>query len=285
VAALFQRGYLSLHLTGRDLIVVTAVIALLTILIAAAPLATGTPASGNESGIPPVVWEVVGISGPSGARDELTDAIRYTVQFQPGGVLAVTSRCNQSTGTYSADDRAQQLRVSIATVSPCASASRFWQESFAGLLNAVNRFEFDRDGFLVLAGDDERLWLRAQLTGVVWEWRMFRGGDDSRIEPDRPSDFTLSFAADDRLTIEAGCIRTMGTYTADGTAIEFVVDQPTRVTHPCEALTGQYLRDLGEVTSYVFRDGNLYLALWADAGIMEFAARYEAPQPETPQAG
>jgi hypothetical protein len=44
------------------------------------------------------------------------------------------------------------------------------------------------------------------------------------------------------------------------------------------------LRDLGDVSSYVFRDGKLYLALKVDAGIMEFhafplAASHATPAP------
>jgi hypothetical protein len=50
-------------------------------------------------------------------------------------------------------------------------------------------------------------------------------------------------------------------------------------------LAERYLRDLGDVSSHVFRDGNLYLALRADAGIMAFAARFAEPPRATPHAG
>jgi hypothetical protein len=52
---------------------------------------------------------------------------------------------------------------------------------------------------------------------------------------------------------------------------------------PHDLIADQYLRDLDKVTTHVFREGNLYLALWADAGILGFTACYQGVPQATPQ--
>ena len=121
--------------------------------------------------------------------------------------------------------------------------------------------------------------------GVTWEWQEFQGMDDSIVVPDNPEDYTLTFLPDGKTAIQADCNRAMGTYTVDDSTIDLVVGGVTRAMCPPGSLMDQYLRDLDEVSSHVFRDGNLYLALPVDSGIMEFVARYEAPPEATPESG
>ena len=87
------------------------------------------------------------------------------------------------------------------------------------------------------------------------------------------------------LAILAGCVRILGMYTVDGPIIGLSFDGPIPAGCQPEQLTRRYLRDLGDVSSHVFRDGHLYLALPADAGIMAFEARYAEPTGATPHAG
>ena len=265
--------------------VLTAGIALLAALIAAFPLAQGKEIPTYESEIPPVAWEVVGTSGPNGNRVALSDPERYTLQFQPHGKLVVAGGCNQSAGTYAAEGGMLEIKLSRSAMSPCPTAATSHEEWILVLLSAVTRYEFDHDGFLLLAEDDEKLWLRARLTGVVWEWQAFQGGDGSRVESGHPEDYTLTFLTEGNLSIQAGCHRAIGAYSTNGATIELQVGPATGVACPRQPRSEQFLRDLGEVTSHVFRDGTLYLALWADAGIMEFAARYPESPPATPRAG
>ena len=48
------------------------------------------------------------------------------------------------------------------------------------------------------------------------------------------------------------------------------------------SLSDDFVKDLGFVRSYVFRDGKLHLSLMADAGIMTFTATYDAETAATP---
>jgi heat shock protein HslJ len=158
-------------------------------------------------------------------------------------------------------------------------------DPFLILLQSATTFEFDDEGLLILTGPEGELSLRPSLTAVVWEWREFRGGDDSVVAPEHPENYTLTFLVDDKLAIRADCNRATGAYTVDGPSLELTVGGMTRAMCPPDSLSDRFVRDLGDVRSHVFRDGNLYLALMADAGIMEFVAHVPELDTATPVAG
>jgi heat shock protein HslJ len=262
-----------------------AALALVSMLIAPNLLAQATPAFRTDPAIPPVVWELVEIAAPGNGLPEITDPERYTVQFLPGGRLVAEADCNQVMGTYTADNDVLALDITLSdsTFAQCPSGSH--SKPFLALLDAATGFAVDPDGFLIIRGEQTHLRLRPTLPGVVWEWQDFRGGDDSLIAPHHPQDFTLTFMPDGNLQILAGCARTLGTYTIEGPTLQLSFEAPIRAECRLGSLAERYLRDLRDVSSHVFRDGNLYLALRADAGIMPFAARLGEPPRATPQTG
>jgi heat shock protein HslJ len=259
--------------------------ALISILLAATLLAQTPPRTGTEPPIPPVVWEPVEITAPSNGLPEIAELERYSVQFLPEGRLVAEAGCNQVIGIYTTgnDSLALDITLSDSTLAHCPSDVH--SEQFLELLDTVADFEIDPDGFLIVRGDQGLLWLLPALTGVVWEWQDVRGGDDSLVAPSNPHEYTLTFMPDGELQILASCVRTLGAYTVDGPILELSFDGPTRAECGPGSLAERYLRDLGDVSSHVFRDGNLFLAMRADAGIMAFAARPAEPLPATPQTG
>ena len=261
----------------------STVITLLSMLLAATPLARATPTPADEIAIPPVVWELVELSGAGESPVEVADLGHYTVQFQPDNKVALGLDCNNAAGTYMAEDGVLDVTVTVSTLKLCPTGSQ--TESTLALLESAIEYEFDPDGFLILAGTDGSLRLRAALTGVLWEWQNFRGSDDSFIEPERPEDFTLIFLPEGKLAIQGDCEGAKGTYFADGPSLQLSVGDETPTACSPDTLADQYLRDLDDVSSYVFRDGNLYLALRTDAGIMKFAARYDELPAATPRPG
>jgi heat shock protein HslJ len=255
---------------------------LMLALLLAAPPAQATPTP-NDTAIPPLVWELVELTGEDGSPIEIAEPASYTVQFLPDNTLAVRADCNQAAGTYTAGDGALELGLIASTLALCPPDSQ--AESFRSLLEQATTYAFDRDGFLLLGGDNGSLRLRASLVGVVWEWQEFAGGNDEIIRTENPADYTLTFLDDDKLAIQADCNRAMGTYEAEGPTLDLRVGGVTRVMCPPGSLMAGFLRDLGEVSSHVFREGHLYLALPVDAGILEFAAKPIAPPGATPEAG
>ena len=258
---------------------------LISVLTALTLLAQATLASGTDPPIPPVVWELVEITAPGNGLPEIAEPERYSVQFLPEGRLVAEAGCDQVTGTYTFENGTPALDITLSdyTLTHCPS------DAHAGLfldrLDAATDFEMEPDGFLIARGDQGQLRLRPALTGVVWEWQDVRGGDDSLVAPSRPYEYTLTFMPDGELDILAGCVRTLGAYTVDGPILDLTFDGPARTECGPGSLAERYLRDLGDVSSHVFRDGNLYLALRTDAGIMAFAARPAYRLPATPQSG
>jgi heat shock protein HslJ len=268
---------------GSAMFVVCSAFTLLFTLFS--PALQATPVPPEDTGIPAIVWELIELPGHDGKPVEIAEPARYTIQFLPDGVLAIGADCNRVGGTHKVDGEKLQLELTRSTLALCPPDSQ--ADPFQRLVENATSFSFDPDGHLLLKGDEGTLRFRPMLLGVVWEWQEFQGSDDSQRAPKNPEDYTLTFLPDGKLAILADCNRAMGTYTLEdnGVALNLKVGGVTRMLCPEGSLMHEFLRDLDDVSSHVFRDGKLYLALRIDAGIMEFEARYVAPDEATPEVG
>ena len=246
-------------------------------------MAQSTPVANTPPALPPLLWELVEFTAADQPPLPVAQPASYTVQFLPEGKVGVRADCNQLLGDYSATAGEIDVTLRVSTLALCPPESHATQ--FQALLEAATRHELDPDGNLLLTGDAGQLLLRPSLFGVTWEWREFQGGDDTIVTPRNPRAYTLTFRPDGKLAIGADCNRAMGSFTADPPRIDIKVAGVTRRLCPPGTLMDRYLADLEEVSSYVFRDGELFLALPMDAGIMAFTPRYIAPDPATPGAG
>jgi heat shock protein HslJ len=118
----------------------------------------------------------------------------------------------------------------------------------------------------VLSGDTTE----TGLTGVEWQWVEYQEMDDSLLVVGNPQVYTLVFEPQGEVQIKADCNRVLGRYTMDGSQITIELGPSTLVACPPDSLSEQYLSLLSDVVSYVMRDGNLYLAVKYDSGIMKF---------------
>jgi heat shock protein HslJ len=255
---------------------------MLSLLVLLAPIMQATPTPG-AAGIPPVVWELVALTGADGVPVEIDDPSRYTLQFLEEGKVAARFDCNRGSGGFTAADGELTIGQMATTLALCEPDSQ--AQPFQLILQDVTSYELDADGYLILRGDGGELRLSPQLTGVLWSWREFAGGDGEIVRPDDPERYTVEFLADGKLAIRADCNRGMGAYTVDAPRIDLRVGGLTRMACPPGSHMDRFVRYLDEVNSHVFRDGNLYLALPIDSGILEFVPRtIEAPE-ATPVAG
>ena len=117
---------------------------------------------------------------------------------------------------------------------------------------------------------------------MLWAVADVQGGDGTVVRPDDPSQYTVAFLPDGTLAIQADGHRATGTYTVDHSTIDLRIDGFTTAISPPGSLTDRFLCDLDQVTSYVFRDGKLYLALPMDAGILAFAPTAVVPRERRP---
>ncbi|MCC7022225.1 MAG: META domain-containing protein [Thermomicrobiales bacterium] len=241
-----------------------------------------TPVPGAGPVITPVVWDVVSLPN-DGTPIPVADGTRYTIQFLPGGTVAVHADCNQATGTYTIASDAISVEVTASTLALCPPGSR--SDALLQTLSSVTTLREDANGDLLLSGPSGIIRLRPTLSGVIWEWQGLQSGDGSVVTPNDPATYTLAFLPDGKLAIRADCNRAIGTYATDGPAIDLTIGGVTRALCRPGSHMQEYLRDLDLVSSHVFRGGNLFLALPADAGILEFRARIEETGQATPEAG
>src|SRR5689334_5483828 len=71
----------------------------LFLVLTVAPLAPATPTA-TASSIPPVVWELVSLTGANGFHVDIADSSRYTLQFLPEGRMAAKLDCNQGSAGF-----------------------------------------------------------------------------------------------------------------------------------------------------------------------------------------
>jgi heat shock protein HslJ len=118
----------------------------------------------------------------------------------------------------------------------------------------------------------------ATLAETVWALHAIQSMDDAQgttciADPQR---FTLRFDANGRARLRLDCNRGTGTWkatpSADGASgqLQFGPIAATRALCPPPHLDERVARDLGNVRSYLLKDGKLFLSLMADGGIYEW---------------
>ena len=107
-----------------------------------------------------------------------------------------------------------------------------------------------------------------ELTGVVWHWEQFLESNDNTIIVDDPQLYTLEFLPDGTVQIKADCNNASGSYTLAGNQLTIEIGPMTRAMCPPGSLSDEFVRNLGEVASYLIQEGKLALALKYDTGIM-----------------
>jgi heat shock protein HslJ len=110
------------------------------------------------------------------------------------------------------------------------------------------------------------------LAGTSWVWVNTEMGDDSVIAPEDPAAFTLIFNEDGSFSSTTDCNSVFGQFTADDATGQLSFGQMASTLMACPGtLEGTYTGQLAGAASYLVRDGQLYIALQFDSGIMEFA--------------
>lgn len=116
---------------------------------------------------------------------------------------------------------------------------------------------------------------KPELAGSSWQLVRIMSMDDTEIVPDDPSRYTLAFT-DDAVSIGADCNRGKASYTSQSPGqLTFGVTAATRALCPPQSISDMYMSQFQWVRSYVFEDGNLFLATMADGAIIEFEPRPE----------
>ena len=109
------------------------------------------------------------------------------------------------------------------------------------------------------------------LAGTNWRLVQFEGGDGRVLKAADPSRYTISFLDDGRVTARVDCNRGMSTWSSpEPSALTLGPLGLTKMYCGPNVLNDRIARDWQYVRTYTLRNGRLYLALMADAGIYEF---------------
>jgi heat shock protein HslJ len=111
----------------------------------------------------------------------------------------------------------------------------------------------------------------SELEGTSWQLVRFQGGDGATLTPDERSKYTISFAADGRVSARIDCNRGIGAWKSAGpNQLEFGPLATTRAMCPPGSLHDQIVKQWNYVRSYIIKNNHLFLSLMADGGIYEF---------------
>ena len=111
----------------------------------------------------------------------------------------------------------------------------------------------------------------AEFADAEWQWQEFQSMDGSATTVPHPENYTLLFQADGTVRIQADCNRGSGSYSVEQAILSISPGPLTRAACPPDSLSDRYLELLGFVASYAIEDGELYLSLMADGGLLRFS--------------
>jgi heat shock protein HslJ len=111
------------------------------------------------------------------------------------------------------------------------------------------------------------------LSQGVWLWQRTAYADGTTIVCADPGKYTLTFLDNGLYNVQADCNQGSGAYTVDGSRLTLQPGPMTRAACPPGSQDTVFLRDLGQVATYVFDGENLVLNLAMDSGNMVFSPR------------
>lgn len=212
-----------------------------------------------------------------------------TISFQDGQFSGFGG-CNTYNGAFTlSDDNPFLMTIGpIATTQMACPEPLLSQESaYLAALQQVNRWGYAY-GRLALAYTDDQvnnvpLLFAPQgapaaaeddaLTANPWQWVSFTSPAE-QFDVETPASYTLLFNVDGIVDILADCntaIAAYGVESDDAGSLSHTVAPKTETTCPPESRGDQFLKLLGGAARYFFRDGQLYIDLFADGGTMVFA--------------
>jgi heat shock protein HslJ len=120
-----------------------------------------------------------------------------------------------------------------------------------------------------------------QLMGTVWKWTTTQMNDGSSKTPSDPNQYLIEFLADGHVAVQADCNRVAGTYTVNSNQLAITLGPSTLAACPPGSLGDEFVKQLGNIGSYLFKGENLILEIKMDSGSMIFAPSAPAGVPGT----
>jgi heat shock protein HslJ len=109
----------------------------------------------------------------------------------------------------------------------------------------------------------------AMLRENPWQWVSFTNPME-QYTLENSQNYQLTFNEGGTVNIVADCNNAIGTYTIDSSSIKIEVGPMTMAACPPESRSDDFVKYLGFARIYFFKDGNLFMDLFADGGTLEF---------------
>lgn len=95
--------------------------------------------------------------------------------------------------------------------------------------------------------------------GATWQWSASFDKAEKLTSIENPSDYTITFAEDGTVAIQADCNRVNGSYTSDDVSLAITLGPSTLAACPAGSQSDAFLQYLGAVTGYTYDGDNLLL--------------------------
>ena len=244
---------------------------------------SGTPPASQKQNSPleGTYWKATELAGkPTPAQDPTSEA---HLKFQAGRVSG-SDGCNLITGSFQLTGERVTFGQLAGTQMACVNAGAQTEGPFRNAVNTATRLTisgdrldlFDAAGTRLasfVAGHEPALppLAASGLAGTSWRLVKFQSMDDTTLKPDDRSKYTITFEGGGKLTARIDCNRGVGTWKEGGPSqITFGPMALTRAMCAPGSMHDQIVRNWEHITSYVLRDGHLFLAVKMDSGIYEF---------------
>jgi heat shock protein HslJ len=119
-----------------------------------------------------------------------------------------------------------------------------------------------------------------KLVDSTWQWVRSTDNSGKETKVTAPEKYTLQFfLADGKVAVKADCNNAAGSFTADAHNLTISLGPTTTAACPAGSLSDQFLKELGEVQTYLFDGNDLILGWKVDSGSMRFVKAGSATAP------
>jgi heat shock protein HslJ len=215
-------------------------------------------------------------NGKGGVEAALTETA-VTAVFGADGKLTGSAGCNSYTADYTVTGDKLAISQATTTRKACPPPIMAQEQAYLAALQTVSTFQISGVTLNLYQVDGAKAAGYAvakaggQLVGTIWAWQETRLSDGSTTTVRQPKRYTIEFAPDGDMGIQADCNRANGTYQQQGSQLTLALGPTTLAACPPDSQADIFMRDLARINGFVFESDRLHLTLAADAGTLTFA--------------
>ena len=219
-------------------------------------------------------WQLTGYNNGKEAVVGVLEGTDVSAVFGADGKLAGSGGCNNYTADYQVDGSSLHIGPAASTRKLCSEPQGVMEQEAAYLkaLESAGTYQIQGDKLEIRDANGALLasYQANLLFGTRWDWVETKYGNDTSLAPSEPGKYQLFFLPDEVLDLLADCTAIAGKYTVQGGTMTIDLSNAGNVNCGANSQATQFVRDAQAAASYLIKDGQLYIALKFDTGIMQF---------------